>query len=133
MNEKLVIQYGGKGHFPGKEILIFLLAYKTIVRMISYTINGLPALTGIVRELERDYGGLPDFDLTNRRNRQTVGRMIKWVMEKYGYSVVKGQYTARNRLRDFAGARLFTVSAIYEQNDAIAQHALDITSREIQH
>jgi hypothetical protein len=113
---------------PGYEVFGFLQRPEVLIRMFSYTKNHLPALTGVVEELERDYGGNPNFDLANRRHRQTVGRMICWLMKRFGYTVINGRYDTRNRLRDFSGARLFSVSAIYEKKDGrIAPYTLGIT------
>lgn len=51
----------------------------------------------------------------NAPNRRSIGWMIKFIMKQVGYSPVDGGLSERARLRDFAGSKYFSTSAIYQK------------------
>lgn len=102
-------------------IVDFISSAESINKMIVFSDMGLPAITGIVKELEdkfADCKGFPfNYDALNRNapNRRNIGWMIKFVMREVGYLPVDGGLSERARIRDFAGSKYFSTSAIYSK------------------
>lgn len=103
-------------------IVDFLSSADSINKMIVVSDLGLPALTGVVKDLEEKICKLQRFSLNhdapdhNAPNRRSIGWMIKFIMKQVGYSPVDGGLSERARLRDFAGSKYFSTSAIYQKN-----------------
>lgn len=116
-------------------IVDFISSAESINKMIVFSDMGLPAITGIVKELEdkfADCKGFPfNYDALNRNapNRRNIGWMIKFVMREVGYLPVDGGLSERARIRDFAGSKYFSTSAIYskkcEPNYVLAKITLE--------
>lgn len=103
-------------------IVDFLSSADSINKMIVVSDLGLPALTGVVKDLEEKFANCKGFPLNhdapdhNATNRRSIGWMIKFIMKQVGYSPVDGGLSERARLRDFAGSKYFSTSAIYQKN-----------------
>ena len=103
-------------------IVDFLSSADSINKMIVVSDLGLPALTGVVKDLEEKFANCKCFPLNhdapdhNAPNRRSIGWMIKFIMKQVGYSPVDGGLSERARLRDFAGSKYFSTSAIYQKN-----------------
>lgn len=103
-------------------IVDFLSSADSVNKMIVVSDLGLPALTGVVKELEERFANCKGFPLNhdapdhNAPNRRSIGWMIKFIMKQVGYSPVDGGLSERARLRDFAGSKYFSTSAIYRKD-----------------
>ena len=92
-------------------IVDFLSSADSINKMIVVSDLGLPALTGVVKDLEEKFANCKGFPLNhdapdhNAPNRRSIGWMIKFIMKQVGYSPVDGGLSERARLRDFAGSK----------------------------
>ena len=92
----------------------FLCKPENIHSMIIFANLKLPVISGIVKELENNFSNTRQFPLTNRTNRQTVGRMIKFILGHFGYVPTIGSPDARAKLRNFSEAELFKMCSLYE-------------------
>lgn len=103
-------------------IVDFLSSADSINKMIVVSDLGLPALTGVVKDLEEKFANCKGFPLNhnapnhNAPNRRSIGWMIKFIMKQVGYSPIDGGLSERARLRDFAGSKYFSTSAIYRKD-----------------
>ena len=104
-----------KNNTDAEAVFDFLCNPKNINNMIVISNLGLPAISGIVKEIENKFGNAPAFPMTNFTNRQIVGRMVKYILEKFGYEPVAKGLDERAKLRDFTGAKLFKTASVYAQ------------------
>lgn len=101
------------------DVVDFLSSPSSINKMIVASELGLPALTGVVQELEEKYSSLPGFELNydaddkNAPNRRTVGWIIKHILKQFGYYPKEDTITERSRLRRFSKNKYFHSGAIY--------------------
>ena len=60
---------------------------ENIIALIDTSKAGRPALAACIREVEAYYKGrsAPSFDLTDDFTKQALGRMVKTVLEPFGY------------------------------------------------
>lgn len=96
----------------------FLCKPENIHNMIVMSKLGLPAISGIVKELEEGYSNLPDFLLSEGSNRQIVGKMVKYILGQFGYVPVANGHDERGQLRNFTGANLFKTASVYSLTSA---------------
>lgn len=70
-----------------KALFDFLSQDIITIKMIEYAEIGKPALAGCVSEFEAFYDSIsnPDMSLNDDFNKQAVGRMIKTILEPFGY------------------------------------------------
>lgn len=100
-------------------IMNYLSTVDSINRMIVASDLGLPAITPVVAELEKQFGNCSNSPLNhqginqNAVNRQNVGRMIKYIMRQVGYIPIDGGLSERARIPKFAGSRYFSTAAVY--------------------
>lgn len=106
-----------------RHIMEFLCEEENINRMIAATEMGLPALAGVVDELERRFAD-SDFPIktiekddkekkekhNNATNRRNIGWMIKFIMEKFGYTPCEN---GQARIGSFS--KYFSSAARYEK------------------
>ncbi|MBE5982108.1 hypothetical protein ACOAOT_00010 [Lacrimispora sp. AGF001] len=74
-----------------REIFENILSKDTnIISMIEASETGKPALTACVLEIENYYDNSPvkEFDLEDNFTKQGLGRMVKKILEPFGYTVV---------------------------------------------
>lgn len=86
----------------------FLCIPENIHNMIVMSNLGLPAISGIVKELEANFSNSASFPLTDE-NRRHIGNMVKLIIRQFGYEPV----FRRVQLRNFTGAKIFKTSSIY--------------------
>jgi len=92
---------------------------ESVNKMIIASEMGLPAITPIVKELEKRFENSKLSPLhhegknQNAVHRQNVGRMIKFVMAQFGYIPVDGGLSERARIPKFAESKHFSTAAIY--------------------
>lgn len=72
-----------------EEFLYLLLNPFSVAKMIAFCNVDLPAINGILSDLEELNAKFGGEYLTDPLNRQNIGRMIKFVMNKYGYVPVR--------------------------------------------
>lgn len=96
-------------------VFSYLCDAENIKNMIVFSDMRLPVLSGIAKSLEETFKTSKDFSLDVDSNRQTVGKMISFIMEFFGYSPIRNINTSEKRLRNFTGATYFKSSAIYER------------------
>ncbi len=106
-------------------VMDFLSQPESVNKMIVMSEVGLPALAGVVKELEERFGDCQHFPLnhdaedSNAPNRRNVGWMVKFIMKHYGYTpIAKGLSGAnggseRTRIGDFSGSKYFGTAAVY--------------------
>lgn len=120
-------------------IMDFLSQPKSVNRMIVMSEIGLPALTGVVKELENRFGDCKLFPLNhdaedaNAPNRRNIGWMVRFVMNAYGYTPIKEFSDAndsyeRTRIRKFSGSKYFGTAAVYEKTNLNPQYSIVVTS-----
>ncbi|MCM1315147.1 MAG: hypothetical protein NC205_08585 [Prevotella sp.] len=107
-----------------KAIFDFLCIPENIHNMIVVSELGLPAISGIVKELEVKFENATAFLMDDAKNRQTVGKMVKYILGEFGYEPV----VRRTQLRDFTGAKLFKTASVYAQN----KHKKNVCSLSVQ-
>ncbi len=78
-------------------IFEFLSQDEIIIKMIEASEMGKPALSGCVLELEEFYGNLknPSVDFKDDFTRTVIGRMIRNILEPFGYRVTKKKDISR--------------------------------------
>lgn len=108
-----------------KAVFDFLCEPENIYNMIVMSERGLPAISGIVKELEEKFANAPQFPLKEGVNRQNVGKMVKCVLLQFGYEVLANGFDDRAQLRNFTGAKHFKTAAVYAKT-AKAEHSLSI-------
>lgn len=73
-----------------KAIFNFLSDDENIIKMLESSDAEQPALSGCVLSLEAFYGNLPNKDMDlDDFNKQAIGRMIKTILEPFGYIPTK--------------------------------------------
>lgn len=102
------------GNSDAQAVFDFLSKPENIHNMIVFTNLKLPAISGIVQDLENTFSAAPLFPLTNDRNRQIVGRMVKFILEHFGYAPSVGGPRSRTALRNFSEAKLFKTASVYD-------------------
>lgn len=74
----------------------FLSRDENIISMIESADAQQPALAGCVQELEAFYDGIQDKDMDLEDfNKQAVGRMIKTILEPFGYVPTGQKYLSK--------------------------------------
>jgi len=103
-----------------EEAIEYLLRPETTYKLILATELGMPVLTLVAKDLEREFDANSRFpvvvagDEKNYVFRQNIGRMVKFVMEIYGFRPAKGDME-RLRIPAVSGSDYFTTSAVYEK------------------
>lgn len=98
---------------PGaRAVFNFLANPLNTYRMIMFSDLGLPALNGVASQLEDMFYDDETFPLSEPKNRQIVGMMIRYIMGLYGYVPVIRKDNVR--LRYFSKARGFKTGAVYK-------------------
>jgi len=104
----------------------FLQKPETVHNMAIFSDLGLPALSGIAHKLEELFANDQDFPLSDFRNRQSVGRMVKAILNRYGYDLVAAGLDRRAQLQGFTKAEHFLTSAVYEKKNKSVKTPLTI-------
>lgn len=106
-NEDLLKNKGAAAVFD------FLIEPLNINSLIIFSELGLPALSGIASTLEDKFSNDPTFPLSDFRNRQTTGRIVKFILGYFGYTPQVGGLDERAKLRTFSKAELFKTASVY--------------------
>lgn len=107
-----------------EKMLDFLLQPESVERMIIASEFELPALTFVVKDLEKKFGQCANAPLDhngqhqNAVHRQNIGRMVKYVMREFGYEPIDGKLSERARLPKFSGSKYFSTSAVYVKSSS---------------
>lgn len=121
-------------------IMDFLSHPESVNQMIAMSKVGLPALTGVVKELETSFGNCEFFPLnhdakdSNAPNRRNIGWMVRFIMRSYGYTpIIKGfentnDSMERTRIGKFSGSKYFGTAAVYAKTIPNPQYTIVITS-----
>jgi len=93
-----------------KALYDFMNQDQMIIAMLEYADMGKPALAGCVELLEAYYTSLStiDFSLDDDFNRQAIGRMIKTILEPFGY-----QPTSQKTFSKALGTKYFRSAKCY--------------------
>ena len=105
------------GNLDAQNVFDFLCLPENIHNMIIFSELKLPAISGIVSQLESQFANAPQFPLTDHRNRQVVGRMVRFILKHFGYGPFAGGLDERAKLRNFSYAKLFVTASVYEKKN----------------
>lgn len=99
-----------KCNADAQELFALLNQDENIIRMLEAGDSGKPALAGCVEQVEAFFEGLdhPAIDFRDDFTRTVVGRMVKAVLEPFGYRVTK-----QKDLPKGCGAKYFTSASCY--------------------
>jgi len=120
-----------------REMVEYLSSPEVVFKMIIASNLKLPALTLMAHDLEQKFNESSNFpviiypDNANATARQNVGRIIKFVMGKYGYTPVVGGLDERARIPAISNSQCFSTCAIYEKKDT-EKWKLEVTATEIE-
>lgn len=106
------------GNSDAEAVFNLLCKSENIHNMMVFTKSKLPAISGIVKDLESTFANAPLFPLADHKNRQIVGRMVKFILGHFGYEPLVGGLDERARLRNFSEAKLFKTASVYELKNA---------------
>ena len=102
-----------------QKIFDFLNRDENIIKMVEYAEQGKPALAGCVHELEAYYDSLnsSEIDFNDNFTRTVVGRMVKTILEPFGYRVTKQKDFTKNRK-----GKYFVSASCYELKGKATMH-----------
>ena len=82
-----------------QKVFDFLNQDENIIKMIEFADQGKPALAGCVFELEAFFDSMNStiLDFNDGFTRTVIGRMIKAILEPFGYLVTKQKDFTKNR------------------------------------
>ena len=82
-----------------QKVFDFLNQDENIIKMIEFADQGKPALAGCVFELEAFFDAMNStiLDFNDGFTRTVIGRMIKAILEPFGYLVTKQKDFTKNR------------------------------------
>ena len=106
-----------KGNLDAQNVFDFLCKPENIYSMIVFSDLKLPAISGIVSHIEQNFANAPQFPLDDYKNRQTVGRMAKFILSHFGYEPIVGGLDERAKLRNFSNANMFKTASVYEKKN----------------
>lgn len=117
------------------DIKEYLSSVKSVIKMTIATGLGFPAITGVVKGLEKKYGDSTAFPLNrnakdkNATNRRSVGRMICAIMKEVGYVPKKdiSGLSIKAPIPQFVKSHYFGTSIIYKK-EAESQHCIKMIS-----
>lgn len=104
----------------------FLCEPESINSMIVATKLGLPAIAGVAKEIEQKFGNATNFPMNNDTNRQTVGRMIKFILEQFAYDPIPDSHNKKGQLKSFLKTEYFSSGSIYEKMDYPATYSIKV-------
>jgi hypothetical protein len=116
-----------QNNVDAQQVFDFLASPSTINKMIVFSEAGLPAISGIVSYLEQNYSNSPAFPLSDFRNRQIVGKMVKYILGFYGYTPQAGGLDERAKLRSFSKSKYFKTASVYSLTNT-PQRRIVVTS-----
>lgn len=115
-----------QGNPGAKDVYDFLTTPEIICAMLLISRNGLPALSAVVEQLEKNFQASTTFPLNDFRNRQSVGKMVKYILEKFGYSPIANGLDKRAQLQGWTNASLFKTAAVYAPSTDAPQYNISV-------
>lgn len=110
LNVKLINNQGAR------QVFAYLTTPDVIHNLIIFSDMGLPAISGIGKDLEDQFANNnSDFDLSNPHNRQLVGRMVKFILGFFSYEPLAKGLDERTQLRKFSQCKYFKTASVYQQ------------------
>ena len=102
-----------------QKIFDFLNQDDIIIKMVEFADQGKPALAGCVLELEKFFDAMNSakIDFNDGFTRTVVGRMIKTILEPFGYLVTKQKDFTKNRK-----GKYFTSASCYDLKGPASMH-----------
>ena len=112
---------GYQDNTDAKKIFDFLNRDDSIISMIESAEQGRPALAGCVVALEEYYKSLhsTSVDFSDGFTRTVIGRMVKTIIEPFGYRVTKQKDFTKNKKSEF-----FTSASCYELTGPATMHVV---------
>lgn len=113
--QKFLNDHPSCGKFQGNAEAILIFEYlskdDSIIRMIDACDSGKPAITPVAREIEELLAGVSNATISFEDNytKQTVGVMVKSILEPFGYVV-----TGQKMLPRGCGANQFKSASCYK-------------------
>ena len=104
-----------------EQVMDYLLSPEVVDKMIIASEMELPVLTLIAKGLEETFDENSNFPVVvtptnnNATFRQNIGRMIKFIMNEYGYTPIDGNLSERSRIPAISGSKHFSTSAVYKK------------------
>lgn len=105
---------GFDGNADARKIFDFLNRDENIIAMADSADQGKPALAGCVLELEAFYDAMNSslIDFSDGFTRTAIGRMIKTILEPFGYTVTKQKdFTKNKKGKYFTSASCYALTA----------------------
>ena len=102
-----------------QRIFDFLNKNENIIKMVEFADQGKPALAGCVFELENYFDDMNSktIDFNDGFTRTVIGRMIKTILEPFGYLVTKQKDFTKNRK-----GKYFTSASCYALTGPASMH-----------
>lgn len=102
-----------------QRIFDFLNKDENIIKMVEFADQGKPALAGCVFELENYFDTMnsKEIDFNDGFTRTVIGRMIKTILEPFGYLVTKQKDFTKNRK-----GKYFTSASCYALTGPASMH-----------
>ena len=119
-----------------EEMVTYLTSPKVIDRMVIASEMRIPILTLVAKDLEEVFDENSNFPVVvngkekNATNRQNVGRIIKYIMKKYGYTPVDGGLSEQARIPTISGSKYFSTSGIYKKTQD-AEYKIEIINTKL--
>lgn len=95
-----------------REVFEFLTLPEQIGRMCILSDCGLPAISAVAYDLEQTFGDASCFPMKEKCNRQTVGRMVRYILKQFGYEKAA---SGNIRLKDCFHAKHFKSGGLYRK------------------
>ena len=102
-----------------QRIFDFLNKDENIIKMVEFADQGKPALAGCVFELENYFDTMnsKEIDFNDGFTRTVIGRMIKTILEPFGYLVTKQKDFTKSRK-----GKYFTSASCYALTGPASMH-----------
>lgn len=107
---------------PGvRRVFAHLTSPESVAAMCLVSEFGLPAISAVAQALEKRFRDDVDFPMESIGNRQQVGRMIRYILSKFGYEQDLG-IAGNVRIKECFGATLFRAGPIYRKTEPGQYH-----------
>lgn len=109
-------------------VMDYLCHPNTVLKMINAINSGMPALSGIVSELEEQFAFSEGFPLHNNapdknaKNRRNVGWMVRFVLREFGYAPI--DKSDKTRIGSNSGSKYFGNASLYKYDNDKASYKI---------
>lgn len=90
-----------------KEVFNFFCDIENINKMILANNNDKPALAGCIYDLENKFGTNKEFDFQNVHVKHSIGAMVKFILEPFGYESLKPKRMPSKQTNFFSSAMVY--------------------------